>query len=306
MLTLAFNPSVGMNNEASDLSRINSVEVIKQNQPDETYFGNHTKGTRQEMIDDLDLKIYQEDIVKFFPDPGLFLGSRIFVYRANPITVVEGKKSKIYRTWKTNVADFLAENRIELGDKDKISIDLESNLIKNQKIVITRVSETTITEKSDIDFETIEKDDQNLAYGKTVIDQVGEKGIREKQYFIRREDGEEVSRKLISNKITLEPKNKIILHGKKLNFFVKGKKATFMKKGYVSSDVAAMNGMAGKRLVVRNLSNGKDTEVRITGGGLFHSDSAVVIDLSYESFGALGGNYSSGFLTNIAIAEIEK
>lgn len=273
--------------------------------PDEIYYGNQGYASKIEMVAALNIAVYPEDKVRFFPDPSLGIGSKIYIYRANPVKVIDGKRVKIYRTWMPTVEKFLEEKNIELGDKDKITPSLSSPIEKNQKIVINRVAETTVTDKIVLPFDVITKDNPNLERGKTSIEQEGKNGLREKKYLVRREDGIEVNRKLLSDEITAKPQNKIIINGTKVNFIVKGKKATFMRQGYVSANIAAMNGMAGKKILVRNLNNGKEVEVYISGGGLSHNDSNVVIDLSYESFGALGGSYGNGFLTNIGIAIIQ-
>lgn len=255
------------------------------------------------MILNLSTKIYSEDKVVFFPEPSMGLGSKIFVYRANPITVIDGKRTNVYRTWTTIVEDFLAENKIELGEKDEITPKLDVKLLKNQKIKILRVAETAVSETEEIDFETVEKDDPELLRGKTKISQDGIKGVREKKYLVRREDGEEVSRTLVSNEITKKPQNKIILHGTKIIFIAKGK-ASHVGSVY-SSGKAAYRGLMGKKLLVKNLSNGKEVEVTITDYGpdpKIHPDR--IIDLSGADFNKISGGVS-GVLSNVGVALIE-
>lgn len=255
------------------------------------------------MILNLSTKIYSEDKVVFFPEPSMGLGSKIFVYRANPITVIDGKNSNIYRTWTTTVEDFLVENKIELGEKDEITPKLDGQLLKNQKIKILRVAETTVSETEEIDFEIVEKEDPELLRGKTKISQEGIKGVREKKYLVRREDGEEVSRTLVSNEITKKPQNKIVLYGTKVNFIAKGK-ASHVGKTY-SAGLAAYRGLRGKRVLVRNFANGKEVEVTITDYGpdpKIHPDR--IIDLSGADFNKISGGVS-GVLSNVGVALIE-
>lgn len=255
------------------------------------------------MILNLPTKIYSEDKVVFFPEPSMGLGSKIFIYRANPITVVDGKKRKIYRTWAPTVSEFLNENKITLGEKDEISASLDSDLEKEQKIIIIRVAETIITEEITIDYKTIDKDDPEILRGKTEVGQAGIEGKREKKYLVRLEDGEEVSRTLVSNEITKKPQNKIILHGTKIIFIAKGK-ASHVGSVY-SSGKAAYRGLMGKKLLVKNLSNGKEVEVTITDYGpdpKIHPDR--IIDLSGADFNKISGGVS-GVLSNVGVALIE-
>ena len=71
----------------------------------------------------------------------------------------------------------------------------------------------TITETKSISFKTEKTTDSNLEKGKTSVIQTGKDGKKEIKYEVTYEDGIEVSRKKISETITVKPINKIIAEG---------------------------------------------------------------------------------------------
>ena len=307
IIASSYNPSVSFNTnpETAEVKGVSTDSQTTQNltQSDEMYYGDSQYHSRSEMIESSNIKIYPEDKVKFFPDPSMELGSKIYIFRANPITVIEGKRKTVYRTWKTNVEDFLVENQIELADKDQISVDLDSQLSKEQKITIIRVAETTITKNSDIEFETIDKNDDQLLRGKTRVGQEGKLGKREKKYLVRREDGIEVSRKLISDTVVEKPQTKIVYHGTKVVFIATGK-ASHVGSVYPAGKVA-YRGLRGKKILVRNFANGKEVEVIV---GDYGPDPAIhpdrIVDLSGADFIKIAGG-KSGVLDKVGVAVIE-
>jgi len=57
---------------------------------------------------------------------------------AKSVTVVDGDKSVNYRTWSSNVSDFLTEKGIDIGPFDRISLSLAAPLDKSAHIAIER------------------------------------------------------------------------------------------------------------------------------------------------------------------------
>ena len=249
--------------------------------PIETYFGKPDLVDLNSQISDLNLTVYPEDVVTNFPDPKMNLGSIIRVTRATPVKIKDGKKETEYRTWVNTVGELLDEQKIELGQDDKIEPALDSKLQPNGTITIIRVEITKVTTKEAIDYKKIVKDDPTLDKGLTKIQQVGKKGQRTKIFEVRRENGEEVSRKLLENKITKEPVEEITLKGIKEVVYGTGKATWFSAPAMT----AAHNSLPkGTMVEVKNLANGKTVVVKIIGGGIMGS---AIIDLSPDAFSQL-------------------
>lgn len=156
---------------------------------------------------------YPEDQVTAFPDPTLHIGSVVTVHRALPVTVADGKKSTVVRTWQGTVGDLLAEKKIDLGNDDKISPVLSTPLSTDTKVVITRVARTNVTETSDVPFQTVTQLDYSQFVGSQTVTQQGSDGQIQRTYLLVRQDGELVSKTLISSTTTKAPQNQIVKAG---------------------------------------------------------------------------------------------
>ncbi len=162
---------------------------------------------------DLDVNPFPEDRLTSFPELGFEMGGKITLHRASSYTVVDGKKSTLYRSWTTTVGELLLEKNVALGDEDKINFSEDENLTLGMSIKIIRVARTNVHEYEDIDFDVVEKDDPNLDQGKTRVERAGERGEKKFTYEVIREDGEQISKTLVSTEIVSEPVDKILIVG---------------------------------------------------------------------------------------------
>lgn len=235
-----------------------------------------------------DVALFPEDIVRTFPNPDLQVGGAVKVYRAQAVLVRDAGQEQLIHTWKNTIQEALAEHGIELGEKDKVEPSLENSILTNQRLVpvsviITRVVETEIIDKETITYKSQTKLDNTIEKGVKEVVQAGKNGVKELTYLVRREDGVEVSRKLIDTEITIDPVNEIIKEGTKVKVYGTGV-ATWYTKRY--NHVAAHNGLPrGTRVRVVNTATGKSTVVTVVGGGLY---TDAVIDLSYDAFSDIG------------------
>ena len=164
---------------------------------------------------DLGAKPFPEDKFTAFPDLSLQIGGKITLYRAPEITVIDGKRSATYRSWAKTVGAFLDEKSIEVGQDDKIDYSRNMDTISGMKITIVRVAITQVQEKKVVEYKTIKKEDKTLDQGKTRIDTKGVSGEQVLTYEVRREDGDEVSRKLIKNETTKAAVDEVLIIGTK-------------------------------------------------------------------------------------------
>jgi len=187
-------------------SRIGQDEVLvsaaTEYHPTEVFSVVYQANSLPEAFQAAGVDYFPEDKVAYFPDPSLGIGTVITAQRALPVTVIDGKKTRVLRTWQTTVGDFLKEKKIELGSDDKIAPTLVTSLTKNTTITITRVARTNVTETEVVPYQTrVEKDYNQFVGGQTVL-KAGKNGRLEKTYLLIREDGELVSKTLLSTKTT--------------------------------------------------------------------------------------------------------
>jgi len=245
----------------------------------ENYFGKPSFLNLKDILSDLKVEVFPEDKISTFPNPALGIGSQIIIKRAILVTVIDAGKPSQYRTFKIKIADFLAEKNIDLAGKDKITPSLDSKITRNLEIKITRVQEAEITQNVAIAFKTINKDDPNLDKGKTRVEQGGKRGSKQQIYKVVRENGQEVSRTLVSEKITQQPQDKIILKGTKEVVLGQGMATWY---DWISGLTAASNTLPyGTKVKVTCLSNAKSVVVTIIDYGI---KGGAIIDLSADAF----------------------
>lgn len=245
---------------------------------------------------------FPEDKVKAFPDPALGLGTVITVERALPVTIKDGRKTLVVRTWQDTVGALLREKRIEIGNEDRVGPSLETTLRQSMTVTITRVARTTVSEFEQIPFQTLQQDDPNSFRGTITVAQEGKNGKREKKYLLIREDGELISKTLVSNQIIEPVKQKIMKIGTKLKIgrTLSGK-ATWYQNKY-GTKVAMDAFKRGVEVRITNLNNGKSIIVR--NDGCICGATGVLVDLSPEYFQQLGGTLGQGVLSNVRVEEI--
>lgn len=192
------------------------VEVVRPTGEIETTLSGSSVKTDPFLIsDELGAKPYLEDKFTTFPAIEMGIGSKITVYRAPVYTILDGKKELEARSWTGKVGELLSEQKIELGDDDKINFSVDTPLELGMVIKIVRVAITNISQSESIDYKVVKKEDKTLDQGKTRIDQKGQKGTKVLTYQVRREDGLEISRTLINTEVTIEPVDEIFIIGTK-------------------------------------------------------------------------------------------
>ena len=249
----------------------------------EEYQGSFFYTSAEAMLEALQVKLYPEDRVMAFPDPTLGIGSKVFVYRAQPVLIRDGEDDRLVRTWAPTVADLAEEQRLDLAEKDLVVPARDSLLEASEQalqVVITRVAEAEVAVKSSSAFATEIKDDPELERGLTKKEQSGKTGILQKIYMVRRENGKEVSRNLISEKVLTKPINEIIRKGTKIISYGTGGASWY---GGVPPMTAAHKTLPkGTKVKVVNLNNGKTVVVTIADRGPYIDGR--IIDLSSDAF----------------------
>jgi len=242
---------------------------------------------------------YKEDKFSAFPSIDMGIGGKITLYRAPDYKVKDGKKEFVVRSWAKTVGDLLDENKIALGQDDKINFSPSTPLELNMDINIIRVARTTMIEYESIDYQIVKKEDPNLEKGKTKVEQAGKKGKKNLFYEVTREDGVQVSKVLKKTEVAEEPVDEKITVGTKIVSY-----GTGVASWYVNSNqmIGACNLVPkGTKVRVVNLSNGKSVEITTSGGGL-RSDR--IVDLSTAAFQALGASTSQGVIGNVRLEKV--
>jgi len=140
-------------------------------------------------------------------------GDKIYIKKAVNIRVlVDGKKFNI-QTSENTVGDMLNAEKIVLNADDKITPLKSDSLKSGLQVQITRVNTENLQEIKGINFATETKSSSELKQGVKKVIQEGKPGQKIITSSIVYENGKEVSRNLISEKIKSNPIKQIVALG---------------------------------------------------------------------------------------------
>jgi len=115
-------------------------------------------------------------------------------------------------------------NNIEVEDLVLANPDIEGELIRpgdiikisQQQKMVTVVTKEKIKYSEEVPFEIEVREDNTLEKGKTKVIQQGEKGEKEILALVTKEDGKEINREIIEEKVVKEPVKRIEAKGTKV------------------------------------------------------------------------------------------
>ena len=156
----------------------------------------------------------------------------IKVRKAIPIIVnADGKKSETYIAPRS-VAEALKKLGITLGDKDKISLALEHMLEPNDQLNVVRVTERIETVKSEIPYQTVaQAADFPVGLPDKIVSR-GSNGAQEQTVRLTLEDGKEVDREILGQRVVKAPINQLVSRGTQTSIS-RGGSTIYFKRAYV-------------------------------------------------------------------------
>lgn len=130
----------------------------------------------------------------------------------NVVLLVDGKEKK-FKTAEASIGDMLKAENIKYDDNDRVEPAVDSKIVKDQKIEVVRVEEEVVKETENIGFETTVKKNDKLDKSVTKTVQDGQDGEKEITAKIVYENGKEVGRHIVSEKVLKEPIAKVVEQG---------------------------------------------------------------------------------------------
>ena len=173
------------------------------------------KGTVREVLIANDIPFGADDRVEPGLDTKVNGGETISIYKAHEITIVDGNTTTVRKTTYKKVEDILKELNITLGENDRVTPSLNSEVATVDTIKIVRDGKATEVKKEEIKFETKEEKDDSKYVDEKVTKVEGKNGEKEVTYNVVREKGKEVSREVASEKVITEATAKVVVVGTK-------------------------------------------------------------------------------------------
>lgn len=238
------------------------------------------KNLVSEILVDLGLSLNPED--RIYPSLNEEALWRIIIERATSITILADGKAESLVTFTKTAGAALEEAQITLDPNDEVNYSMDAPLFSNMEIAVTRIKLSAVTKDVSIPFQTVNKKDDTLLWGKFKIAQEGKMGLKEQVYKVIYKNGEEAKRILEKETILQKPQDKIILEGTKI---VVGEPSYGIASFYRYGDkltCASTRFPMGTPLRVTNTANGQVVIVTVNDYGPFAPGR--IVDLNTPAF----------------------
>lgn len=128
------------------------------------------------------------------------------------VLLVDGER-RVIETQAPTVGELLREQKIILGEQDRVEPPDYTPIERTATIQIVRVVIKTETTRAPIEFERLYTREENLPDGQVRVSTLGANGEAEIDYQVTFEDGREVSRREVARRVLQQPVNELLLVG---------------------------------------------------------------------------------------------
>ncbi|USK59914.1 G5 and 3D domain-containing protein [Peribacillus asahii] len=267
-----------------------------------------TTDTVGELLKEQDIEVTQHDKLSPAKKAPIKEKMEISVEKAFPLTLVVGGKKKQVWSTSTTVVDFLTQQGVKLNELDRVEPKLSEKVQAKNTINVTRVEKVTDVVESPIEYDIVKKEDDSLSEGKEKILTEGKKGQISTQYEVIKENGKEVKRKVIAEKVIKEKQDQVVAVGTKAptptaTYASNVSSSSGGKEIYVSSTAytASCNGCSGVTATGMNLKSNPHAKVIAVDPNVIPLGSKVHVEgygyaVAADKGGAIKGNKIDVFI----------
>lgn len=173
------------------------------------------KGTVEEVLDRTGITLTDNKSVTSSLNTVITEDTNIYVYNAKNIKLTTNGTEMSVKAPEGTVENALNILGYEITDDDILNVDKNAQIEDDMEITLKKV--TYVDEKSTekISYKTVEKDSDDIMTGESEVSQKGVDGEKEVTKRCKYIDGKYASTKVIGEKVTKEPVDKVILNGTK-------------------------------------------------------------------------------------------
>lgn len=173
------------------------------------------KGTVEEALNRTGITLAENQSVTPSLNTVITGDMNIYVYNSKNIKLTTNGTEMTVKAPEGTVENALNILGYEITDDDILNVDKNAQVEDDMKITLKKV--TYVDEKSTkkISYKTVEKDSDNIMTGESEVSQKGVDGEKEVTKRCKYIDGKYDSTKVIDEKVTKEPVDKIVLNGTK-------------------------------------------------------------------------------------------
>lgn len=283
------------------------VTLVKDNEKKTIWT---TAETVAEALKEWNIHLNKHDKISPGPQAAIKNKMHIGIETAFRLNLIDGGIKKEVWSTSTTVADFLTQQGIELNEFDRVEPTLTETIPKNGVVNIIRVEKVTDVVEEPIEFAVITKKDETLEKGQEKVITEGRKGLVSKKYEIILENGNEVSRKLISEQVLTAKQDKVVAVGTKdLSVQVSRGDAETGVEYYVTATAytAYCNGCSGRTATGFDLRANPNAKIIAVDPNVIPLGSKVYVEdygyaIAADTGGAIKGNKIDVFMSSKADA----
>ncbi|MEK5145450.1 ubiquitin-like domain-containing protein [Psychrobacillus sp. FSL K6-4615] len=175
-----------------------------------------TEDLVSEILAKANVAVTEHDAITPAADAEVGPDNNIAIEKAFEITLLDGGEEKKVRSTSTTVADFLKQQNIQLSEFDRVEQKMDESIAPNSIIQVVRVEKVTDVVEEATNFAVETKKEDSLLKGKEKVVQQGVNGTVSRTYEVVKENGKEISRNMMSEKIIKEPTKKVVAVGTKV------------------------------------------------------------------------------------------
>lgn len=169
--------------------------------------------TVQDVLEKNSIVLDSKDKIEPALDSKISKNEVIKITKAQNVVLLVDGKEKTFKTAEASIGDMLKAENIKYDENDRVEPAIDTKIVKDQKIEVIRVEEKLVKETENIEFETTVKKNDKLDKSVTKTVQTGQNGEKEITAKIVYENGKEVGRHIVSEKVLKEPIAKVVEQG---------------------------------------------------------------------------------------------
>lgn len=186
------------------------IVMVQDGKPKEVW---STADTVDELLKEQDLSVKEHDKITPSKNTKLKADMEVAIDKAFSLKLVVGGEEKQVWSTSTTVADFLKQQGVKLNDLDRVEPELAEKVEAENTVNVIRIEKVTDVVEEPVDFAVITKKDDSLSKGKEKVVKAGKDGLISKKYEVVKENGKEVKRELLSEKVVNKKQDKVVTVG---------------------------------------------------------------------------------------------
>ncbi|MEF2097872.1 ubiquitin-like domain-containing protein [Bacillus sp. CFBP9009] len=269
-----------------------------------------TAETVDELLKDQDLSVKEQDKITPSKNTKLKANMEVAIDKAFSLKLVVGGDEKQVWSTSTTVADFLKQQGVKLNDLDRVEPELTEKVEAENTVNVVRIEKVTDVVEEPVDFAVITKKDDSLSKGKEKIVKEGKDGLISKKYEVVKENGKEVKRELLSEKVVNKKQDKVVTVGTRTTVAQASRGVTNVssssgKEIYVSSTAytASCKGCSGVTSTGVDLKSNPGAKIIAVDPSVIPMGSKVYVEgygyaVAADKGGAIKGNRIDVFFSS--------